>query len=103
MSNIQMWSLIAGFFLPPILAVIQQSHWTNTLRAIVTFIACLVVALGTTYFNGGINAKDWVQSALVVLVATLSTYHGLWKTSGVAPMIETGTNIRANKKAVHNG
>lgn len=91
MTNLQMWSLVAGFFLPPVLAVIQQSHWSNTLRALVAFAASLLVGAGTAYFSNDLTGKTFVQAALVVLVSAVATYHGLWKTSGIAPTIEAGT------------
>jgi hypothetical protein len=102
MTNLQMWSLIAGFFMPPVLAIIQQSHWSQTLRAICTFAASLLVGAGTAYFSSTLTGKTWVQASLVVLVATIATYHGTWKPAGIAPVIEAGTNIKKPVKTTGN-
>lgn len=87
-----MWSLIVGFFLPPVQAVIQQSHWPERIRALVNFASCAVAAFGVVYFTGSVNFRDWVQSALVVLVAAIATYKGTWKPTGIAPTIEAKTS-----------
>ena len=39
MNDPEMWALIVGFFLPPIIAVIQKASWSDSVRAIVAFLA----------------------------------------------------------------
>jgi hypothetical protein len=94
MTDLQMWALIAGFLLPPVQAILQQSHWSNTARAICNFACSLLVGAGTAYFAGTLTGRTWVQSSLVVLVAAIATYHGMWKPTGIAPTIEHGTNLK---------
>jgi hypothetical protein len=93
MSNLVMWSLIVGFLLPPIQAIIQQSHWTATIRAVVNFLVCCVVALGVVYFEGNVTWRKWIDSVLLVLVTAISVYKGLWKPVGVTPAIEERTTL----------
>ena len=93
MTNFQMWSLIVGFVLPPVLAVIQQSGWSDRLRAVVAFLACAVAGAGVAYFQGDLTAKRFVEAGLVVLVTAIATYRNFWKPTGVAPAIETKTNV----------
>lgn len=93
LSNLDLWNLVAGFLLPPVLAVIQQPRWPDWLRAGVAFVAALLVAVGTTYFEGGISGEDWVRSALVVFVVAVATYASFWKKTGLAPRIEEATAI----------
>ena len=92
MTNIQMWTLLVGFFMPPVIAVIQQAHWAVRLRALVTFAVCVVASLVTVWLTGEFNTKDVVASILTVLVTALATYRGLWKPTGVAPSIEAATS-----------
>jgi hypothetical protein len=92
MTNLQMWSLIVGFVMPPVQAILQQQHWPNRIRALLNFVLCAVVALGITYFKGGIDFHNWISSALVVLVTAIASYHGLWKPTDVAPAIEAKTS-----------
>jgi len=87
-----MWALIVGFLLPPAIAIVQQPSWTEPVRAIVTFIVCLVAGAGTAYFQGDLTGRRWVEASLVTLVATIATFKGLWKPTRVAPEIESATS-----------
>ena len=93
MSESLMFSAVVGFFLPPLVAVIQQPHWPDWFRAVVGFLAAVVVSLGTLYFTGGLvlsgTGKEWIIfDFLLLLVTSISTYRELWKPTGIAPMIE---------------
>lgn len=93
MSNAAMWAAIVGFFLPHLLAVVQQPGWSQGLRAVVTFLGSLVAAVGTVLIqNDGWNWHDWVSTSLLILVTAIATYHGLWKPTGIAPSIEGSTS-----------
>lgn len=98
MSNLQMWSLIVGFFLPVVIGVVQQSHWPDGLRAIVAFVACLGAAAGTVLIESGWSWKHWVDSALLILVTSISTYKGMWRPLAITGRdlgIEKATNFRS--------
>lgn len=92
-SDLAMWSLIVGFLLPPALAVVQQTPWSSGLKAVVAFAASAVAGAGTAYFAADLTGRSFVSSALVVLVAAISTYHGFWKPTKVGPRIEEVTNL----------
>ena len=91
MENIELWSLVVGFLLPPVLSIIMQSHWSDQVQAVVAFVACLLAGAGTAYFQGDLTAKRWVEASLVVLVTTIATYKGFWKPTRVSPTIEAAT------------
>jgi hypothetical protein len=91
MSNLEKWNLIAGFLSPPVIAIIQQSHWSQKLRASVTFVFACLVALGTVYWQSDLTWGHWMESALTVLVAAVATYHGFWQPTKVAPTVEKAT------------
>lgn len=94
MTNIEMWSMIVGFALPPALAVVQQTGWSPRLRAVVAFLACLAAAVGTVLVQqDGWDTQKWVESSLLILVTALATYRNFWKPTGIAPAIETKTNV----------
>jgi hypothetical protein len=92
MDNAQMWALVVGFAIPPILAVVQQPGWSQLLRTLVLAVTALVAGLGTAYFAGSFAGKDIVTSILIVLVTAIATYQGFWKSSGMAPAIEKATS-----------
>ena len=92
MSNLEMWALIVGFFLPPAIAIVQQPTWSEPVRAIVTFLVCAVAAAGTAYFQGDLTSRRFVEAGLVILVTTIATFKGFWKPTKVAPEIEAATS-----------
>lgn len=93
MTDFEMYLLLVGFFLPPVLSIIQQSNWSARLRSIVAFAACLLAGAGVAYFQGDLTGKRFVSGALIVMVTALATYRNFWKPTGVAPAIETKTNV----------
>lgn len=92
MSNLAMWSVVVGFFLPAVIAVIQQPTWSQGVRAAVTFVVALVAGAGTAYFNGDLSGADWVSASLIILVSSIAIYKGLYQPTGIGPKIETATS-----------
>lgn len=93
MSNLEMWALIVGFALPPVLSLLMQSGWSEQLQALVAFAACAVAGAGTAYFQGDFTGRRFVEAGLVVLVTTIATYKGFWKPTKISPAIETATTV----------
>ena len=77
---------------PPAIAVIQRRKWSDRVRASLTFVVALIAGAGTAIFQGELTGRRFVESALLILVAGISTYHGFWKPTGVAPTIEEVTS-----------
>ncbi len=96
MSELEMWSLVVGFILPPVLALVMRKGWSDALKASVAFAACLVVAAGNAYLNNQLDLSDWVKSALITLVLAVSTYKGFWKQIGVTQKLTDLTNPPAD-------
>lgn len=88
-----MYSLLVGFFLPPVLAIVQQSKWSDRLRAVVAFAACALAGAGVAYFQGDLTGKRFLTAGLIVLTTGLATYRNFWRPTGVAPAIESKTNV----------
>lgn len=96
MTDLNMWAMIVGFLLPPIVAVIQRPTWTASARTVITALVCLVVAFVTVFLQGNVHSgRQLVTTALLVLVTSIATYRGFWKPSGVAPVIERATSPKA--------
>jgi hypothetical protein len=95
MTNLEMWSLIVGFLLPPLLSVLMQKHWKPGFKAVVAFVGCLLAAVGTVLIQqDGWDGQKWLESALAIFIAAITSYKGLWKPVGVAPAIEDATTIK---------
>jgi hypothetical protein len=93
-SNVLMWAGIVGFFMPVLLAVVQQPGWSSALRSVVMFVASIVAAVGTVYFtdDGAYTRDTMITTVLVVMVTAISTYKGLWQPTTVAPKVEAATS-----------
>lgn len=96
MTDLEMWSLVVGFFLPMVIAVVQQPRFPQPVRALITFLACMVASGVTIWLQGEVEFERWVESGLLILVSTIATYKGLWKPVGLAPEIERATSPSSN-------
>lgn len=96
MTNLSMWTLLAGTLLPLVIATVQQPGWSPRVRSLVTTGLCLVVGGGTAWLGDALTGQSVVTSVLTVLVAALATYQGFWKPTGIAPTVEaltSGTSV----------
>lgn len=93
MSDLEMWTLVVGFFLPLVLSVIIQTGWDPRLQSIVAFVVAALIAAGTLALKGDLTGRSWVSASLIILVTAIATYHGFWKPTNVAPSIESRTNF----------
>lgn len=100
MTDTEMWSLIVGFFSATfVLPVIQQPRWSPRLRSMVTFVWCLLVAVGTAWLTGAfadaVDVRTWVTAFLGVFVGAIVGYKGLAQPTGLARAIETATSPKS--------
>lgn len=89
---------IAGFILPPILAVVIQSQWDEKFKRNVAWFACLVVTLGLALYRKqfAINLGDvpqMVASFSTIVTTSMATYKTFYHATGIAPAIEKATSI----------
>lgn len=94
MSNLTQWAAIVAFFVPLVVAFLNQTSWSAQMKAIVFFVVSIVAAGGTAYFQGDLTGKRWLDAALVIVAAGAAFYHGFWKPVGVAPEIEKSTSLK---------
>ncbi len=92
MNDLQLWSLVVGVAAPPVISVAQQPSWPKWARALVTVLFCLVLGAGTSYFAGDLTGRTWVTSVLLVFVAAITAYQGLWAKLKVTQKIEQATS-----------
>jgi hypothetical protein len=96
-SQLAMWAAIVGFIMPPIMSIIQQPSWSQSVRSIIMFIVSIIVGFGTAWFKGDLNGVDITTSILIVMVTGIATYQGFWKPNGVSPAIERATSPKSNQ------
>jgi L-lactate permease len=91
LSDLDIWSMVVGFLLPPLIAVILRSHWRPEVKAAVTVGVCLIGGGVTAYLMGYFHGVTLVRAILLTLGAALFFYRVFWKPSQIAPGIEAAT------------
>lgn len=93
MSNLAQWSALVAFFVPLVVAALNQSRWSAPVKAVVFFAVSLVAAAGTAYFQGDLTGKRFLDAALIVVAAGAAFYHGFWRPTGVTDAVEQSTDV----------
>ena len=97
MTNLAMWSLVAGFLVPLVVGLLKQTKWGESAKSFLAFGVALLVGAGTVYFEQpDWDWRDWVSSTLIVLVTAISSYHGFWKPTGIEPTVSSVTDRPPN-------
>lgn len=94
MSNLDIWSLVVGFALPPLIAFVSSAHWPSWARALMAVIVCMVGGGVTAAVSGYYTGVPLLRAVMLTLIATLGFYRVFWRPSGVAPWIERKTTPR---------
>ena len=78
---------LAGLALPLVLSMVNQRGWSGQTKSFIMFAACLVVTAADRLLTGTSTGDELV----VVLTATVSSYYGFWKPTGIAGRVEDAT------------
>lgn len=94
------WGVFAGVFTPILVSVAQRSTWTGLTRTLVGIGISIVIGILTCLADGTFtHTKTLLATVAAVTLVSVTTYHGLWKPSGVAPKIESATTPGARHAA----
>lgn len=96
------WGLIVGFLLSPLVAVVVSAHWPSQVKALVAFGIEALFAVGTVYWNGGLDLAHWQTTLLTIITTAMSAYvahKSLWNPSGISPAIEAATTHTSQREA----
>lgn len=74
LSTFALWGIVGGVIASVATAVINRSTWPSTIKLVVFFAVCCVVAAGNAYFNRTLDLADWSRSLLLVVAAGWTTY-----------------------------
>lgn len=97
MSDLTKWNLILGFLMPLLIAAIQQPKFPKWGRATVMVAASIIGGGLTAYLSGQVTDWSDVLGGILTLgVASITFYHGFWKPTGAAQVIESKTNVRSS-------
>jgi hypothetical protein len=84
----------AVFILPPVIAIINQTHWRDEVRGLVALLACMVYSLGITLLRQDLDWTMWRDTVLQVMAGAFAAYKLFWKPTNIAPDIEAATSFR---------
>jgi hypothetical protein len=99
-SNQQEISAVVGFLLPLVLSVPIQSKWGADTKAALAVGVYAVAAAVVLAADGRFTGRRWWEATLTTLVVGVASHRGLWQPTGVAPLVETATNLDAIKRRV---
>jgi hypothetical protein len=84
---------LIGAAMPLLIAVVNQSHWSPKVKALVAVLVCATAATITEWVRGDVDWADWRGTALVIAGAALVSYNVWWQPSTIAPTVEAVTTI----------
>jgi len=94
LSDLDLWSLVVGFAMPPLIAFISSVRWPSWARALVAVAVCLVGGGMTAAVSGYYDGMSMMRAVMVTFAAALGFYRVFWHPSGIAPWIEQKTTPR---------
>lgn len=83
----------AAFLLPPLIALINQKHWSKPVKGLVAMAVCLAYSLLVMVIRDTVDWSDWRNAIIQVTAATFAAYQWWWGPSNIAPRIESATTI----------
>jgi len=92
-SDAASWSLLVGSLMPLVVQHLTNFTTNRRYQSLIAFAACVAAGAGTAYFAGDLTGKTLVSAALVVYVASETTYQHFWNPTGVTP---TTTKAKPN-------
>jgi hypothetical protein len=90
---IDQWTLVLGFFMPLLVAVIIQSHWPKGFKAIVAALSCLTAAVIQLTLKGELDLSHLGTAVLSILALSITFLKGFWGPLGLTGLIENSTNF----------
>lgn len=97
MSELQAWALLTGFFLPPLVAIVQQPRWSASLRSFVTVAISAIVGLVETWLVHELHFDEHLLATLAqVTVAAQASYLAFWKRQEFTHKIELATSTEGH-------
>jgi hypothetical protein len=89
----QWLALIVGSVIPLIVGLISKSNASDRLKALINGLLSALAGAGTTALTtaGKVEWQSWVIGILSTWIASIATYYGFWKPSGVEPAVSKAT------------
>jgi ABC-type uncharacterized transport system permease subunit len=95
MTDTQMWNLIVGVLLPPLIALVQRPTLPTWARSLIAVAASGVAGFVTVWIAGELTGRSVITGVLITLVAAVATYESIWRKVGVTGKVEIATSPRS--------
>lgn len=82
-SEAAMWEALVSWFVPVIVAWINDDKWSGPIKVGVTVLVCIVVGLVTAIFTGGLSSVRLGTAILITLFGAMVTYKRFWQPVGL--------------------
>ncbi len=92
MSDLALWSIIVGFFLPLVIAVIHQPNFPEWAGVTITVLVSGIAGIVTTGIEGDLNLHNASRSVLICLVGAIFFYQHTW--NATAKTIKAKTALK---------
>lgn len=96
LSDVHLWYLLIGFFLPLVVSFLKQPGWSKKTTTLVTFLVFIVVGAITVYLLDAFSGRSLVSSILIVAAISLVFYQGFWKPTGIDEKVTIATSPRGH-------
>lgn len=92
MSHLAQLSALIGFLLPWLVALVQRSTWSSTVRTIIGVAASVATATIVAILHGDVTMQTWGTAVIGVLGAAMVSYKTIWQPIGAVPWLERKTD-----------
>ena len=95
LSDLQMWQLLIAFFMPLIVAVINDATTPAAWKTVTALGVFSCASLITLWLQGGLvgSAAHVVLSVIYSAITGYTSYHNFWKPLGVTDYLESKVNL----------
>lgn len=92
--------VLLGLFMPPIVAIIKQSGFTNQVNSAIALIVYLVATVLWLWVRGEpITFASYTANAATLTVVGLTAYKMFWNGLGIDPPLTVATSIKKTPDA----
>ena len=85
----------AAFFLPPLIAFINQKPWRKEYRGLAFVVVCLAYSTVVVILREETDWNQWRNVVIQVFAVTAAMYSWFWGPTRLGPLIEAKTSYTA--------
>lgn len=92
--DVELLARLQGFVIPVLVALITRARASQKVKALTNLVLSAVAASVAVAVaqHGQVDLQAWLSSFLWTVVTSFASYYGLWKPTGVAPVVGQATN-----------